>query len=116
VLKGPQGTLFGRNATGGAINIITPDPSDELSGDVDVEIGNYAQRKTMLYANVPIAKGLAASISGFASDQRNFYTNTAGPIIPIYSFGGARRFAGTSSTACASPSPAPTRRGATTPA
>ncbi|MDB5975305.1 MAG: outer rane receptor protein [Nevskia sp.] len=88
VLKGPQGTLFGRNATGGAINIITPDPSDELSGDVDVEIGNYAQRKAMLYANVPIAKGLAASISGFASDQRNFYTNTAGPIIPIYSFGG----------------------------
>ncbi len=88
VLKGPQGTLFGRNATGGAINIITPDPTDELAGDVDVEIGNYAQRKAMLYANVPIAKGLAASLSGFASDQRNFYTNIAGPIIPIYTLGG----------------------------
>lgn len=88
VLKGPQGTLFGRNATGGAINIVTPDPGDEFAADVNAEVGNYAQRKAMLFANVPIVKDLAASVSVYASDQRNFYTNTAGPIIPIYSFGG----------------------------
>ena len=88
VLKGPQGTLFGRNATGGAINVVTPDPGDEFSADVNAELGNYAERKTNLYINVPIVKDLAASVSAYASDQRNFYTDTAGPIIPIYSFGG----------------------------
>lgn len=42
VLKGPQGTLFGRNATGGVINIVTLDPGNELSGRVEATYGNYA--------------------------------------------------------------------------
>jgi iron complex outermembrane receptor protein len=41
VLKGPQGTLYGRNATGGAINLITRQPTQEFSGDVSVDVGNY---------------------------------------------------------------------------
>jgi iron complex outermembrane receptor protein len=41
VLKGPQGTLYGRNATGGAINLITKRPTAELSGEFSAEIGNY---------------------------------------------------------------------------
>lgn len=88
ILKGPQGTLFGRNATGGAINIITPDPTDNFSADVGLEYGNYAQRKATLFVNVPIVPELAASVSAYAMDQNNYYSNTAGPIIPIYSFGG----------------------------
>src|SRR3546814_13018778 len=41
VLRGPQGTLFGRNTTGGALNIVTPDPSGTLEGFVTGTIGNY---------------------------------------------------------------------------
>lgn len=41
VLRGPQGTLYGRNATGGAVNIITNAPTNELSGFIDTTLGNY---------------------------------------------------------------------------
>lgn len=41
VLKGPQGTLYGRNATGGAINLITRQPEEGASGEISAEVGNY---------------------------------------------------------------------------
>src|SRR3546814_7531984 len=41
VLRGPQGTLFGRNTTGGALNIVSKDPSDQIEGFVSARIGNY---------------------------------------------------------------------------
>lgn len=89
VLKGPQGTLFGRNATGGAVNIITPDPtSDVFSGDINFDYGNYNASKALIYLNVPITDGLAASLSAFSTQQDNFYSNDAGPLIDIYSRGG----------------------------
>ena len=46
VLRGPQGTVSGRNATGGAINIITREPTDEKSGYVNVGVGNYSASTT----------------------------------------------------------------------
>src|SRR3546814_10910365 len=42
VLRGPQGTLYGRNATGGALNVITADPTEDLSGYFRQTIGNYS--------------------------------------------------------------------------
>ena len=45
VLKGPQGTLFGRNATGGAINIVTADSPDQFIGTFKASFGNYDARK-----------------------------------------------------------------------
>lgn len=57
VLRGPQGTLFGKNTLGGAINITTVAPEQELSGSVWVRAGNYETVKTRSTLNVPINIG-----------------------------------------------------------
>src|SRR5882762_9920361 len=54
VLRGPQGTLYGRNATGGAIALYTNDPTDKLEGSLDVTGGNYDAWDLVGIANVPI--------------------------------------------------------------
>src|SRR5262245_49723507 len=55
VLRGPQGTLYGRNATGGVINLITAKPSlGGFSGSVSAEYGDYEQKKATAYVNVPL--------------------------------------------------------------
>ncbi|MDR3420964.1 MAG: TonB-dependent receptor plug domain-containing protein, partial [Xanthobacteraceae bacterium] len=51
VLRGPQGTLYGRNATGGAVNVITNKPTDTFSGSITGEYGNYNERKVTGYLN-----------------------------------------------------------------
>lgn len=55
VLRGPQGTLFGRNTTGGALNIITANPTGDLSVKARAEIGNYNYRLGNAVVNVPLA-------------------------------------------------------------
>jgi iron complex outermembrane receptor protein len=59
VLRGPQGTLFGRNTTGGAINIIANRPTDEFEGLVRADYGNYDTLLLQTVLNVPVAPGLA---------------------------------------------------------
>lgn len=64
VLKGPQATLYGRNATGGAISIVTAEPKMRFGGAVDVDYGNYNELTTHLLVNVPlIADRLALSVA-----------------------------------------------------
>src|SRR5271155_4792037 len=62
VLKGPQGTLFGRNATGGVIQITTRDPGSTPHLDLEGGYGNYDTFKGSLYASTPITSTLAADI------------------------------------------------------
>ena len=88
VLKGPQGTLFGTNSIGGAINIITPDPDQGFSGDLQGGTGNYRSRQGALYTNLPIADALTASVALFGDEQDNLYVNDAGDVIDVYSWGG----------------------------
>lgn len=56
VLRGPQGTLYGRNATAGALNVITNKPSKKLEGKVGIELGNYGLLRTDGMVNVPISE------------------------------------------------------------
>lgn len=63
VLKGPQGTLFGRNATGGVIQITTLTPTQETRASLGAEIDNYLTLKTRAYLAGGLADGLTASLS-----------------------------------------------------
>ena len=58
ILRGPQGTYFGRNATGGAINIITKKPNENREGKISVGVGNFDTYSIGALANVPIADNL----------------------------------------------------------
>jgi iron complex outermembrane receptor protein len=64
VLRGPQGTLFGRNSAGGLINIVTRDPKFEPQGEFSVEGGNYGQRSVKMYATTGITDKLAIDFNG----------------------------------------------------
>lgn len=73
VLKGPQGTLYGRNASGGAINLITNPPVlDRFSGHLETEVGDYALVRTEGFLNIPIGDTLALR-PAFQVISRNGY-------------------------------------------
>jgi iron complex outermembrane receptor protein len=63
VLEGPQGTLFGRNATAGVVQIITPDPKQELGGKIEAGYGNYNTYNADGYVTGGITDKLAADVS-----------------------------------------------------
>lgn len=75
VLRGPQGTLFGRNTTGGAINIITKDPTDQREGRFKAEFGNYNNLGVQSTINLPLAEGLAIRVSGAINDRDGYGNN-----------------------------------------
>lgn len=71
VLKGPQGTLFGRNATGGAIQVFTKDPGHETEFNVTLGYANYDTVSAQGYISTPISDTLAWNISAGFTDQRD---------------------------------------------
>jgi len=76
VLRGPQGTLQGRNSPGGAINITTIRPSGDLGGRVEVSYGRFDEVHARASLDVPVVQGmLAAKLSLFANSGGNFMTN-----------------------------------------
>ena len=58
VLRGPQGTLFGRNTTAGLVHVITRDPTDEFEGKVRAGVGNNGQITTDALINLPLIEGV----------------------------------------------------------
>jgi iron complex outermembrane recepter protein len=73
VLKGPQGTLFGRNATGGLIQIVTKKPSETFGGTLSVNYGNYETLGADGYITGGLAPGLAMDFAFHASTQGEGY-------------------------------------------
>ena len=74
VLRGPQGTLFGQNSTGGAINIITTAPTlDSSYGKADLSLGDYGLVKARASYNVPLSDTVAMRAS-FISNKRDGFT------------------------------------------
>jgi len=69
VVKGPQGTLFGRNATGGLINIVTRDPSEHPELDLDASYGNFNTKRVTAYGTSGITTGVSADLALYYNDQ-----------------------------------------------
>lgn len=63
VLKGPQGTLFGQNATGGSINFIANKPTDKFEAGIDVSYGRFNTLSASGYVSGPLAEGLNARLA-----------------------------------------------------
>jgi len=78
VLRGPQGTLYGRNATGGSINVISNLPDPELSGKLEYKLGNYNQHQVSGVFNAPLIEDKLLSRISFQKETRDgFYKNVS---------------------------------------
>ena len=75
VLRGPQGTLFGRNSTGGLVNIVTAKPNDRYSSSATAEFGNFDTKRFKGYFNVPLGDTLSLRVAGFHVDRGGFGKN-----------------------------------------
>ena len=76
VLRGPQGTLFGQNSTGGTVNVINTAPTfEDLSGKVDLTLGDYDLVKLRGGVNVPVSDTVATRFSWVTTDHEGFTEN-----------------------------------------
>jgi len=76
ILRGPQGTLFGANTTGGVINVVTKQPTGVLEGEAQVVAGNYGRLNANAALNFPITDNLAGKISVLHMGHDGFFRNT----------------------------------------
>jgi iron complex outermembrane receptor protein len=77
VLRGPQGTLYGKNTPGGAIRIITSTPGEEFEGRASLTIGDYSRRQLSGYLSGPVSDNLGMSLSVLHDERDGFVTDPA---------------------------------------
>lgn len=75
VLRGPQGTLFGRNTTGGALNLTSNRPSDEYEGMLKVGFGNYNYKSIEGMVNAPVSEAVGIRIAGRYGTRDGYFRN-----------------------------------------
>ena len=78
-LSGPQGTLFGRNSTGGAVLFIPQRPTDKLEGFLEGRYGNYSERELEGVVNLPVTDTLKIRVGGRIIRRDGVVSNTIGP-------------------------------------
>ncbi len=76
VLRGPQGTLFGKNTVAGAINLVSKKPHEEFSGQVSADIGNLNYREFKGNVNIPISDSVFTKFSVSKADRDGYIENT----------------------------------------
>lgn len=78
VLKGPQGTLFGRNTTGGAVLLVPKKPTDEFGGYIEGSAGDYDLRRVQGALNVPIGDSFRIRMAVDANEREGYMRNRSG--------------------------------------
>ncbi len=76
VLRGPQGTLYGRNTMGGLINVITLQPVNKQEFSTTLQYGNYNQMRAVMHYNQPISKKMIMVFDAAAAKSDGFFENT----------------------------------------
>jgi len=77
VLRGPQGTLYGKNSTGGAIKLITKNPFDDEGGSVEFNAGNFGRIDGRWYVAAPMSDRFAMSLAGAVLHSDGYVTDPA---------------------------------------
>lgn len=77
ILRGPQGTLFGANTTGGVVNVITKQPTGQFGGEAQVVYGNYNRLDLNAAMNFPITENLAGKVSVLHTGSDGFFRNVS---------------------------------------
>lgn len=78
VLRGPQGTLFGKNTIGGAINVVTRAPTGEVGYSAELTAGEYGYKGVKAYAEAPLTENLSASVSALWKESDGWQTRDRG--------------------------------------
>ncbi|AZI36869.1 putative TonB-dependent receptor [Caenibius tardaugens NBRC 16725] len=79
ILRGPQGTLYGRNALAGAVNLVTKKPSGELGGSAEISYGNFDAWKAKAVLDLPAMGPLSVKLSGQIQKRDGFIKLTDDP-------------------------------------
>lgn len=75
ILRGPQGTLYGRNANGGLINIVTNKPTDRLEGEASVDVGNYDALRLNAVMNIPLGEAVRMRVAATTMYHKGYLDN-----------------------------------------